>query len=176
MINLKALAAAVIMSLAASHSFAADVVKGDISIANSWTRATPPRAMAGGGFAEITNSGTEDDRLVAASSPAAGRVELHEMSVADGVMVMREKDGGIAVPAGETVALKPGGLHIMFMELAGPFKQGDTVPVTLTFEKAGAVDVELSVEKIGAKGMGSMAHGNMDHGKMGHGNMKHGKN
>ncbi|WP_417685220.1 copper chaperone PCu(A)C [Roseibium sp.] len=160
---LKTLAAAAMMSLVASSSFASDVAKGDITVSKTWTRATPPKAMAGGGFAEITNSGSEDDRLVAASSPAAGRVELHEMAVNDGVMKMRQLENGIEVPAGQTVALQPGGLHIMFMALNGPFKEGETVPVTLTFEKAGEVEIDLKVEKIGAKGM---AHGQMhQHGK-----------
>ncbi|WP_417670701.1 copper chaperone PCu(A)C [Roseibium sp.] len=160
---LKSLAAAAMLTLAATSSFASDVVKGDITISKTWTRATPPKAMAGGGFAEITNNGSQDDRLVAASSPAAGRVELHEMAVTDGVMKMREMENGIPVAAGETVSLKPGGLHIMFMKLNAPFRRGETVPVTLTFEKAGNVDIELNVEKIGAKGM---AHGQMhQHGK-----------
>ncbi|MFD1695169.1 copper chaperone PCu(A)C [Roseibium aestuarii] len=160
--------AAITLSTAA---LAEPVQQGSLVLDHAWTRATPPAARAGGGFVEITNSGSEADRLVSAASPAANRVELHEMSMKDGVMVMRQKTDGIELPAGETVALAPGGLHIMFMELTGPFKQGETVPVTLTFEKAGAVTFDLSVEKIGAKGMA----GHMDHGQMGAGQMDHGK-
>lgn len=161
------LAAAAMIAIASSVPLAAEVVKGDITVVETWTRATPPKARAGGGFAKITNSGSEADRLVAASSPAAKKTELHEMSVVDGVMKMREMEGGIAVPAGETVELKPGGLHIMFMGLNEPLKEGETVPVKLTFEKAGEVDIILSVHKMGAKGMG--------HGKVDHDHMKHGK-
>jgi copper(I)-binding protein len=87
------------------------------------------------------------------------------MSVTDGVMKMREMENGIEIPAGETVALKPGGLHIMFMGLTRSFEEGTTVPVVLTFEKAGDVAVDLSVAKMGAK---SPAGGGMDHGKMNH--------
>ncbi|NVK35487.1 MAG: copper chaperone PCu(A)C [Rhodobacteraceae bacterium] len=171
---LKSLAAAAAISLFAAAPLAAETMLGDLTLDHAWTRATPPNAMAGGGFVEITNNGSEDDRLVSASSPTAGRVELHEMAVKEGVMVMREKEGGILVPAGETVALKPGGLHIMFMKLKGGFKQDTKVPVTLTFEKAGDVTIDLAVEKIGAKGMdhSKMDHGEMDHSKMGHGDMK----
>ena len=77
-------------------------------------------------------------------------VQLHEMTVVDDVMKMGEVPGGIVIPAGETVALAPGGLHIMFMNVPAPFAEGDTVPVTLTFEKAGSVDLELHVEALGA--------------------------
>lgn len=161
---LKTLAAAAMLAVVASAAQAEDVTLGDLTLSKTWTRATPPKAMAGGGFVEITNSGTEADRLIAASSAAAKKVELHEMAVTDGVMVMRQKEGGIEVPAGETIALKPGGLHIMFMGLNAPFKEGTEVPVVLTFEKAGDVEIKLAVEKMGAKGM--------DHGKMGHGDMK----
>ena len=163
---LKTLAAAAMLTIVASAAQAEDVTLGTLTLSNTWTRATPPKAMAGGGFVEITNSGTEADRLIAASSPAAKKVELHEMAVTDGVMVMREKEGGIEVPAGETVALQPGGLHIMFMGLNAPFEEGTEVPVKLTFEKAGDVEIKLAVEKMGAKGMG---HGKMN---MNQGGMK----
>ena len=166
---LKTLAAAAMLTIVASAAQAEDVTLGNLTLSKTWTRATPPKAMAGGGFVEITNSGTEADRLIAASSPVAKKVELHEMAINDGVMVMREKEGGIEVPAGETVALKPGGLHIMFMGLNAPLEEGTVVPVKLTFEKAGDVEIKLDVQKMGAKGM---THGGMDHSKMDHGNMK----
>ncbi|MEJ8473406.1 copper chaperone PCu(A)C [Roseibium algae] len=169
----KTLAAAAMMSLVATASYADHASHGHISVTDTWTRATPPKAMSGGGFAKISNGGSEDDRLIAVSSPAASRVELHEMVVSDGVMKMRQMENGIEVPAGETVSLQPGGLHIMFMKLAGPFKEGETVPVTLTFEKAGDVSINLAIEKLGAKGMD---HGAMDHSKMDHGDMAKDKN
>lgn len=167
---LKSLAAAAMFILAASAVQAADVTLGDLTLSKTWTRATPPKARAGGGFVEIKNAGSEADRLVAASSPVSEKTELHEMVVKDGVMVMREKEGGIEVPAGETVALKPGGLHIMFMGLKEPLVEGTQVPVKLTFEKAGDVEIMLDVEKMGTK---TMSHGAMGHGNM---NMKQGNN
>ncbi|MTH96117.1 copper chaperone PCu(A)C [Roseibium sp. RKSG952] len=151
------------------------VTHGDLAIENTWTRATPPRAKAGGGFATITNSGSSADRLVGVSSPVTGRVEIHEMAVEDGIMKMRELENGIEIPAGETVSLEPGGLHIMFMGLTEGFEEGTAIPVTLTFENAGDVDIELAVGKMGAKSMdhGGMKHGSMKHdstGHSGHGN------
>ncbi|MCK7610878.1 copper chaperone PCu(A)C [Roseibium sediminicola] len=161
----KSVAVATALTLVSLSALANDYTAGDLTISQAWTRATPPKAKAGGGFVAIRNSGTEDDRLVAASSDVAAKVELHEMTVTDGVMKMRHLEDGISVPAGETVALKPGGLHIMFMGLNQSFEEGNTVPVVLTFEKAGDVAVELPVAKMGAK---SPAGGAMDHGKMNH--------
>ncbi|WP_037547549.1 copper chaperone PCu(A)C [Stappia stellulata] len=148
---------------------AEEVVHGDLTLSGAWTRATPPRAVAGGGFVTIVNAG-EDDRLVSATANVSDKTELHEMAVIDGVMKMREMADGIPVPAGGTLELKPGSYHVMFLGLNAPLVEGETVPVTLTFEKAGAVDVSFTVEKIGAKGMG-MKPG---HGKM-NGGMKHGQ-
>jgi len=160
----KSVAVATALTLVSLSAFAMDYKAGDLTISQAWTRATPPKAKAGGGFVEIVNGGSEGDRLVAASSDVAAKVELHEMSVTDGVMKMRQLADGIAIPAGETIALKPGGLHIMFMGLNQSFEEGTTVPVVLTFEKAGKVAVDLSVAGMGAKSPdGEMDHGNMDH-------------
>jgi Uncharacterized protein conserved in bacteria len=109
-----------------------------------------PNAPAGGGFMTITNTGAEDDRLLSAASDAAAKVELHEMAMEGDVMKMRPMADGIVIPAGETVTLEPGGLHVMFMGLSAPFIEGETVTVTLTFEKAGAVEVELPVGGVSA--------------------------
>jgi len=159
----KSVAVATALSLVSLSALAMDYKAGDLTLSQAWTRATPPKAKAGGGFVEIVNAGSEDDRLVAASSNVATKVELHEMSVTDGVMKMRELENGIAIPAGETVALKPGGLHIMFMGLNQSFEEGTVVPVVLTFEKAGDVAVDLSVAKMGAKSPEGMDHGKMNH-------------
>ena len=121
------------------------VVAGDLEIAAAWARAMLPGQPAGGGYLTVTNRGAEADRLVGASSPAAGRVEIHTMEVVDEVMTMRPVDGGLEIPAGGTVELKPGGLHLMFMEVAEPFREGGSVAATLEFEKAGQVAVELAV-------------------------------
>jgi copper(I)-binding protein len=104
-----------------------------------------PGQPVGGAYLTITNDGKTDEELVSVSSPVAGAVELHEMSMQGAVMKMRKLDKGIAIPAGKTVDLAPGGLHMMFTKVKQPFKQGDTVPVTLTFAKAGSVDVALPV-------------------------------
>lgn len=132
-----------------THAEAA-VTVGDLAISGGFTRATLPNAPVGGGFLTITNSGTEDDRLVSATSPAAAEVQLHEMAMEGDIMKMRRLADGIPVPAGATVKLQPGGFHIMFMKLTGPLLEGTTVPVTLTFEKAGTVALDLSVQGIAA--------------------------
>ena len=98
----------------------------------------------------MKNTGATADRLLSASSPAAEAVQVHEMKMEGNVMRMREIAGGLEIPPGATVTLAPGGLHIMMMGLKAPFKQGDKVPVTLVFEKAGKIDVELAVVAMGA--------------------------
>ncbi|EJZ21685.1 nuclear export factor GLE1 [Rhizobium sp. Pop5] len=83
--------------------------------------------------------------MISVTSPAAGEVQIHEMVTKDNVMRMRQLKDGIAIAAGQTVKLEPGNLHLMFQKVTTPFKQGATVPVTLTFEKAGKVDLVLQV-------------------------------
>ena len=119
---------------------------GSLSIGHPWTRPTPAGAPNGGGYMTITNKGSTDDRLVGGRTPAATRVEIHEMSMDGGVMRMRKLAGGLALPAGETVTLAPGGYHVMFIGLKAPFRAGDSVPVTLDFQKAGSVTVEFRVQ------------------------------
>ncbi len=121
-----------------------------LEIDQPWTRATPPTAKTGGGFVTITNKGTTPDRLIAARSAASDKVEIHEMKMDGSVMRMRELAQGVEIPPGATVTLKPGGYHIMFMELKAPFAKDAKVPVTLVFEKAGSIDVELAVQPMGA--------------------------
>jgi copper(I)-binding protein len=140
-------------SMAAPMKGAATASIGALEITNGFTRAMPPAAKAGGGFISITNTGDEDDRLVTASTPSAGVMELHNMTFENNVMVMRQMKDGIAIPAGETVDLKPGGMHLMFMQVPTPFVEGEKVSVTLVFEKAGEVVVDLPVAGIGASGM-----------------------
>ena len=123
---------------------------GSLEIGHPWARATPPTAPTGGGFLTVTNHGTASDRLVSASSPAAGAVQIHEMKMEGNVMRMRELEGGLEIVPGATVTLAPGNLHLMMMGLKAPFKQGEKVPLTLVFEKAGKIDVELDVVPIGA--------------------------
>lgn len=133
----------------------APVKLGNLEITSAFTKAMLPGQPVGGGYLTVKNNGPADDMLVSVASPAAGTVELHEMAMQGEVMRMRKLDTGIAIPAGKTVELTPGGLHLMFMKVKEPFKQGDKVPVTLTFEKAGKMDITLPVE---AAGPGGHAH------------------
>jgi copper(I)-binding protein len=103
------------------------------------------------GYMTITNKGSAADRLIGGSTAAAGRVEVHEMALKNGVMTMRPLTGGLPIEPGKTVTLAPGGYHMMFMDLKAPLKQGEKVPVTLEFEKAGKVNVTLDVQSVGAK-------------------------
>jgi copper(I)-binding protein len=156
---------------------------GSIEVASPWARATPKGAPVGGAFMTITNKGSEPDRLTGASSSVAAKLEVHEMSMANGVMSMRPVAGGLEIKPGETVVLSPGSLHIMMFGLKQGLTQGDKVKATLEFAKAGKLDVEYAIESMGAQGPGaaSMPAGmpGMDHGSMGGttgggmGNMNH---
>lgn len=129
----------------------ADTFKaGAITVAAPWTRATPGGAKVAGGYLKLTNAGTTADRLIAGVSDIAGRLELHEMAMNNGVMQMRPLNAGIEIKPGETVELKPGGLHVMFMDLKRQLKQGETAKATLEFEKAGKVEVMFRVDSVGA--------------------------
>jgi copper(I)-binding protein len=135
---------------------------GALQIEAPWLRATPGGAKVAAGYLRITNSGSEPDRLLSASMPLAGRGDVHEMSMQGGVMRMRPLAQGLAIEPGKSVELKPGGYHLMFLDMKGALKQGESVPVTLTFEKAGTVTVTFPVGAIGGAapmpGMGNMAH------------------
>lgn len=133
-------------------AFAEDVTLGALTISAPWARATPPGAPTGAGYLTITNAGSTADTLTAVSTPAAATGELHEMAAKDGIMTMRQVAGGIAIPAGGTVTLKPGGYHLMFITLKAPLKQGGTLPVTLTFAKAGTVEADFPIMPIGSMG------------------------
>jgi hypothetical protein len=100
----------------------------------------------------IENSGATPDRLMSATSPAAAKVEIHEMMTLDGIMVMRPVEGGLVVPPDGSVALAPGGNHLMFTGISAPFSEGQKVAAALTFEKAGTIEVSFDVGSVGAKG------------------------
>ncbi len=120
---------------------------GTVEIDDAFTRATAPGQQVAGGFLKIENKGAAD-QLLSASSPAAGEVQLHEMAMEGNVMKMRQvKD--IAVPANGVVQLKPGGYHLMFLNLKGPFVADQMVPVKLKFAKAGEVEVKMPVKAMG---------------------------
>lgn len=143
-----------VSSGAASQEYRA----GSIRIDHPWSRATAPTAPAAGGFMALTNTGTTPDRLVSAASDIAETTELHTHINEGGVMRMRPVED-IAIPPGETVALRPGGLHVMFIGLRQPLAEGSRFPLTLTFEQAGTVTVEVGVEAAGAMGTGAMGGG-----------------
>ncbi|WP_407160120.1 copper chaperone PCu(A)C [Bradyrhizobium sp. STM 3557] len=140
----------------------ADEVKaGDLVISQAWSRATPGGAKIGAGYLSIENKGSAPDRLVAVSGDAAGKIEVHEMAMNKGVMTMRPLEQGLTIDPGKTVTLAPSGYHLMMMDLKAPLKQGDKVPLTLEFEKAGKVAVTLDVQGVGAKGPGGDSGGMM---------------
>ncbi len=147
---------------------AEDVKAGDLVISQAWSRATPGGAKVGGGYITIENKGSVADRLIGASGDFAGKIEVHEMAVKNGIMTMRPVEGGLAIEPGKTVTFAPGGYHLMMMDLKAPLKQGEKLPVTLEFEKAGKVTVTLDVEGIGAQGPAnaSPSGGKMDMKKM----------
>jgi periplasmic copper chaperone A len=122
---------------------------GDLLVQQPWTRAAGQGAT-GGGFLSISNRGAAADRLLSASSPDARAVELHTM-IRDGDVMRMRPVASIEVPAGQTVALRPGGLHLMLIGLSQPLREGESVPVTLRFERAGPVQVALSVQAAGAR-------------------------
>jgi copper(I)-binding protein len=131
---------------------AQEVRAGDLVITQAWTRATPGGARIGGGYVTIENKGSAPDRLIGGSADVAGKVEVHEMAMNNGVMTMRPLDQGLVIEPGKTVKLAPGGYHLMMFDLKSSLKQGDKVPVTLEFEKAGKVQLSLDVQGIGAQG------------------------
>ena len=150
--------AATLVLLARAAS-AADFTAGSIQIGNPWTRATPKGSTVAGGYMTLTNKGTAPDRLVTGTSAAAGRFEVHRMAMEGGVMTMRPVEGGLEIKPGETVEFKPGSFHVMMMDLKQPLEKGQKVKGTLTFEKAGKVDIEYAVEAIGATPAAKGGHG-----------------
>lgn len=125
-------------------------VSAPIAVERPWSRATPGGAKVAAGYLTIVNTGSSADRLVSVTSDISDRGEVHEMAVKDGVMTMRPIDGGVAVPAGGSVTLKPGSYHLMFQDLKHPLKQGERFDATLTFEKAGPLKATFEVQGIGA--------------------------
>jgi len=157
---LQAAAASALIALSSS-SMAHNDMKGpeyrigQLKIEHPYARATVPGQKVAGGFMKIENKGAAD-QLIAASSPVAGEMQLHTMTMDGNVMKMREVKV-IDVPANGSVELKPGGLHLMFMDIKSPLKVGEAVPVKLKFQKAGEVEIKVPVREIGA-GSGHMRH------------------
>ena len=142
---------ALLAGLFTAPARAEEVKAGDLVISQVWSRATPGGAKIAGGYLTIENKGSAPDLLIGGSGDFAGRVEVHEMAMNNGVMTMRSLDKGLAIEPGKTVKLAPGGYHLMLMDLKTPLKQGDKVPLTLEFQKAGKVKLALEVQGVGAQ-------------------------
>ena len=151
---MRSLALAIALCLAGISSAYAQA-SSPIVISHAWARATPASAANGAVYLTITNHGTTDDRLTGASTAVASKAQMHITLNENGVMKMRPM-ADVPIKAGGSAQFKPDGMHIMLLGLKHPLKAGDTFPLTLTFEKAGAVQTMVKVEKAGAAGPGSM--------------------
>jgi copper(I)-binding protein len=152
---------ATLLALLSAPAPAQEIKAGDLVITQPWSRATPGGAKIAGGYLTIENKGTTPDRLTAASGDIAGKVEIHEMAMNNGVMTMRPLDKGLEIAPGKTVKLAPGGYHLMLMDLKNPLKQGEKVPLELQFEKAGKVALSLDVQGVGAQAPAGHDHSGM---------------
>ncbi|HEY2527297.1 MAG TPA: copper chaperone PCu(A)C [Xanthobacteraceae bacterium] len=139
-----------------------------IAVEQPWARATPAGARTGAVYMTLTNKANTADSLTGASSDVAAKVQIHEMAVVNGVMQMRELANGLAIPAGGSVTLKPGSYHVMLIGLKKALTAGETVPLTLTFAKAGTISVTAPVKAMGASqnSQGTMSGTGMHGGTM----------
>lgn len=137
---------------------AQDYKLGDLKIDHPWSRATPGGAKVAGGFMRITNNGRESDRLIGGTLVTAGIVEIHEMAMEGNLMKMRALAQGLEIKPGQSVELKPGGYHVMFLDLKSPLKEGERVKGTLVFQRAGTIEVEFKIEARGASGDHDRGH------------------
>lgn len=149
-------------------ALAHDYESAGIKVAHPWARATPGGAKVGAAFGEISAKDGASDVLIAASSPAAERVEIHTHSMDGGVMKMRKIEK-LPIAGGKTLILKPSGDHIMLFDLKKPLKEGEQLPLTLVFEKAGEIKIEATIEPVGAKGPHGLDHQPGKEGHSGHG-------
>jgi copper(I)-binding protein len=142
---------AAMLACIAGRTGATEYKIGSIQIGNPWSRATPKGASTGAGYMTIRNTGTEPDRLIGGTTDVAPGFQIHEMTMDQDVSRMRERKEGIELKPGETVELKPGSSHIMFVDLKRRLEKGERIKGTLTFERAGKVAIEYPVEAIGAR-------------------------
>lgn len=147
----------VLLAFHAAPAGAEDWRLGDLVVSDAWARSTPGMAKTGAVYLTIANHGASADRLVAAATPAAGKAELHTHSMDGNVMRMRPI-AAVEVSPGEPSVMRPGGTHVMLTGLARPLAEGEVFPMTLSFEKAGTVEVRVRVMKIGSMGPGSHDH------------------
>ena len=136
-----------ILAAVAASAFALPAFAADIMVQDPYARSSAMMATSGAAFMQIMNHGETDDRLIGAASPVAEMVQLHtHKEDENGVMRMLHVEEGFPVAAGETLMLARGGNHVMFMGITEPFEQGDMIPLTLTFEKAGDITLEVPVD------------------------------
>jgi copper(I)-binding protein len=157
MARFQSIGLATMLSLAAFSVSAQEFKAGDITIDAPWSRATPKGASVGVGYFVIHNHGAALDRLIGGSADFAGDLSIHEMSLDNGIMRMRELKSGLEIPANSEVQLSPKGYHVMFTGLKQSLKKGDSVKATLVFEHAGAVSVDFAVGGVGDAGPGGSA-------------------
>jgi hypothetical protein len=143
-------------ALAVTAASAGDYKAGSLDISDPWSRATPKGSSVAAGYMKIKNNGSAPDRLISGSSDVASKFEVHEMKMENGVAKMRPVKGGLEIKPGETVELKPGSFHVMFVGLKKPLSAGDHFKATLVFEKAGSVSVDYDVSAMGSESGGGM--------------------
>jgi copper(I)-binding protein len=143
---MRVLAAVLLLAAASAYSQS----KGEIEVRQPWSRATPPGARVAAGFMEIRNNGAQPDRLVSASTGVAKRVEMHITQREGEIMKMRPVKA-FEIPARERITLRPGGSHLMLVDVTRPLRKGERVAMTLRFERAGELEIELEVQELGSR-------------------------
>jgi copper(I)-binding protein len=171
--TLSKLAVAAVLTGFVAPALAQGTSNTSITVEQPWARATPGGAKTGAVYMTLDNKSGSADRLTGASSDVADKLQIHEMKVENGVMKMREVAGGLSIPAGGSVALKPGSYHVMLIGLKKPLTVGEKFPLTLTFEKAGNISVTVPVQAVGAtQDKGGMSGMQKSGSGMGHMEMK----
>ena len=149
--------AAVLLVLTPGAAAAHEFTREGVTVAHPWARATPGGAKVGGAYLEIKAAAGKGDRLIAARSPVAGNAEIHN-HIMDGAIARMRRVDAIAIAGGKSVVLEPSGYHVMLVHLKQPLKEGDLIKLTLVFEKAGEIEVDATVEPIGALGPHGFDH------------------
>ncbi len=156
---MKTIYAALVLALGLLGVGIAVAESNQIVVEKAWARATPKMAVTGGAYVTVTNRGPGEDRLLNVTSPVAEKIQFHAMAIDNGVAKMAQLSA-VDLPPGVSVALKPGGIHMMLLRLKRPLAEGESIPLALTFEKAGVVEVEARVLGIAATGDASSQAGN----------------
>jgi len=155
---LRIVGAALLSLLLASPGKARDITAGNLVITQAWSRATPGGAQVAAGYLTIENRGPVPERLLSGATSVAKRVEIHEMAMLNGIMTMRPMEEGLMIEPGKTVKFAPGGRHLMFVSLTTPLRESEQIPVLLSFELAGRVEVPFAVQGIGAPAPRPVTH------------------